>query len=995
MLDWGSNLDFATFVPLATVLRRELGASLPYLSCTFDVTALPRKSSAAQLHEARRVARSWVMITDDRGGFELQRGEASPANSALIPSVSIIIPVRDKLELTRDCLKALQSTLIAHTSIEVIVVNDGSTDDTAAFLETVSEEDCRYRILTNRESVGFIESCNRGAAEARLDVVVFLNNDTIPFPGWLDALVDTFASNPRVGAVGAKLLYPDGTLQEAGSVVFSDGSAMNFGRGSHEPDDPLFSYVREVDYCSGAVLATPRSLFLDLGGFDTRYRPAYYEDADYCLLLRQNGYKVLFQPDCQVIHIEGGTAGTDLTCGPKSHQTRNHKIFFEKWKDTLALHPAPPESMIEFADLFRFADANKPRILVISYTVPEYDKESGSKRLYDLVCMLLEEGWSVTFLTMKTDGGDSYLQELRAMGVATYRDDLENPSPHGMYETRTDFLLVNGSFDVALIGFWHIAEAWIPRIRTLSPDTRTIIDSVDLHFVRNLRLALKTSPDGKIGGWISPALGEELRRELNVYALADRVLTVSDTESGLINSLILGPQRAFTVPDCETLGRSPIPFDERRGILFVGNFRHPPNVEAIYWLIRDIVPLIDPEVLREHPISIIGTDMTDEIKRFGENAGLKMIGWVPSVEPYLERARLSILPLLHGAGTKRKLIQASMIGTPSVATRIAVEGFPLVHEEDILIADDPGGFVEAITRLLHDRASWHRFARSSREKMLVVHGTEATRGSLSAALDFGSDATAELEWLSFRCNICETDCRARLEQLERETPSCTQCGSTVRFRAIVSVLSRELFGASLSMSEFPQRRDIRGIGLSDWEGYAGVLKSKLSYQNTYLHQEPLLDITNVPESMEGTLDFIISSDVFEHVVPPVSSAFENARRLLKPGGFMILTVPYVTGAGVATVEHFPRLHEYQTIPRKDGSWAVLNTTSDGVSEIFENVTFHGGAGLALEMRLFSEEGLLRDLEAAGFRNVSVADEPDYTAGVFWTDAWSLPLVARK
>lgn len=243
-------------------------------------------------------------------------------------------------------------------------------------------------------------------------------------------------------------------------------------------------------------------------------------------------------------------------------------------------------------------------------------------------------------------------------------------------------------------------------------------------------------------------------------------------------------------------------------------------------------------------------------------------------------------------------------------------------------------------------------------------------------------------FFQFRCNICGKKTSFPRDEISRECWSCFNCGSNVRWRSVVHALSSELFGTSLVLPDFPSRPDLVGFGMSDWDGYAIQLKRKLTYSNTYYHQEPFLDITSIDPSQFGRYDFIITSDVFEHIAPPVSKAFENARQLLKPGGVMIFTVPYIEGK---TREHFPELHQFTIQTREDGSgWFVLNHTVDGRRQEFSEVTFHGGPGSVLEMRIFGKDGLLQDIEHAGFGSVQPYCEecPEY--GILW-----LPYVAEN
>ena len=217
------------------------------------------------------------------------------------------------------------------------------------------------------------------------------------------------------------------------------------------------------------------------------------------------------------------------------------------------------------------------------------------------------------------------------------------------------------------------------------------------------------------------------------------------------------------------------------------------------------------------------------------------------------------------------------------------------------------------------------------------------------------------------------------------------CGSSARWRAVIRVLSTELFGRSLALPDFPARRGIKGLGMSDWAGYAEPLAQLFDYVNTYYHQEPRLDICAIDPRYEGRFDFVISSEVFEHVPPPVSVAFRNLRRLLKPTGFAVFTVPYGTTGG--TIEHFPDLYEYEIV-EADGRRVLRNVTRDGEIQEFRDLVFHGGDGATLEMRVFSERDLLAHFAAAGFEETVIYSEPDAAHGAGWPEPWSLPMAAR-
>lgn len=344
ILDWNTGLELSARLPGRSVFTPPRpDAPLPYLDGTVDVVAVASDDPTA-LAEARRVARRTVVRFERRGvnGDEERGGGLVPVMEhrasapPSLPSASIVVPTYNGVDHLVPCLRALDETLPPSFSGEVLVVDDASETETALALEHLEFVYPWLRVIRNETNAGFITSCNRGAEEARGEFLVFLNDDTVPLSGWLEALLRVFRTHPDAGAVGGRLVYPDGRLQEAGGVIFDDASGANFGRGDDDMDAPLYAYLRPVHYCSGALLATPRKLFLEVGGFDLRYRPAYYEDTDYCFTVRSQGRTVYYQPESVVVHLEGATSGTDTSSGVKRYQVRNRSIFRKKWREELA-----------------------------------------------------------------------------------------------------------------------------------------------------------------------------------------------------------------------------------------------------------------------------------------------------------------------------------------------------------------------------------------------------------------------------------------------------------------------------------------------------------------------------------------------------------------------------------------------------------------------------------------------------------------------------------
>jgi GT2 family glycosyltransferase/SAM-dependent methyltransferase/glycosyltransferase involved in cell wall biosynthesis len=665
------------------------------------------------------------------GGGAVQVARAA-AGALGHPPVSIVIPVWNKVEYTQRCLeKIIENT--PPELYEVVVVDNASTDATPDLLAQLEGD---TKVIRNAKNEGFVIACNQGAAASTGKYVLFLNNDTTPQPGWLEALVATAEGDARVGAVGSKLVYPDGNLQEAGGIVFSDASGWNFGKGD-DPLAPEYNQPCEVDYCSGASLMVRRDLFERLGGFDLRYAPAYYEDTDLCFGVRSLGFTVNYCPGSVVVHHEGVTAGTTTASGMKRYQDVNRDKFFRKWADELKRQPEPPSRTGRrpfTASRGRRAIQSMERgaVLVVDPTMPMYDKASGSLRLFRLLELMRSQQRHVTFIARNGAGQHAYRRPLEAMGVEVYTSDPERMSQLGYYVPgpRADLGRILGErrFDVAWLSFFYIVEQYLPWIRRLSPGTTVVADTVDVHFLREMREAeLRQSAKAM------QKAKETRERELRVYGLSDLVVTVTAADAQeLVRRKVQTP--TAIVPNVHPPHAGPVPGHAARlGLVFVGGFNHPPNIDAVTWFVREVLPLVRKEEPAT-PLLIVGSNPTDEVKALA-GPGVEVTGFVPDTGPYLDAARISIAPLRYGAGMKGKVGEALTRGIPVVTTSIGAEGMDLVGGEQVLIADEPAAFAREVLRLHRDADLWGRLSAAGRAHVEARYGPEAIGRRLADLLD--------------------------------------------------------------------------------------------------------------------------------------------------------------------------------------------------------------------------------------------------------------------
>lgn len=629
--------------------------------------------------------------------------------------VSIIIPVYNQWHHTYRCLASIAKNT-SNIDYEVIIGDDCSTDETVGLDKWVEN----ITVIRNESNLGFLQNCNNAAKKATGEYILFLNNDTYVREGWLTQLCRILDEDSRAGMVGPKLLFDDGKLQEAGGIIWSDGSGWNYGRGD-EPGKAEYNYVKETDYISGCCIVLRHSLWLEIGGFDERYTPAYYEDTDLAFAIRDLGYKVIYQPAAEVVHFEGVSHGTDLNSGIKKYQQDNKIKFQKRWEKVLSEQHFPNATNVFQA---RDKSVSKRTILVIDHYVPFFDKDAGSRSTFMYLQRFVEYGYNVKFIGDNFYPHEPYTSSLQQLGIEVLVGNDYAKNWQSWLRENMQYI------DVIYLHRPHVSERYLKFLASFEKKElpKLVYFGHDLHYLRLMR---QYEIEGN-----RELYNEAKKWRKQEYAIFDQVDTI------LYPSMVEVDEIRETRPDLDVEQLPLYIFDlednhnqysaaTREDLLFVGGFNHTPNVDGLEWFVEHVFPLILSEYPNLH-LHVVGSNMPDRIEELASE-NVVIYGYLSNDELDIiyKRSRLSIAPLRYGAGIKGKVLDAFSLGVPIVMTPVAGEGIPGI--ERLLVT--PNLVPEEMANTIKNNyADMDRLNDISTEQFEVLKNSFG-RASLESVLD--------------------------------------------------------------------------------------------------------------------------------------------------------------------------------------------------------------------------------------------------------------------
>jgi GT2 family glycosyltransferase len=637
------------------------------------------------------------------------------------PAVSVVMVVHNGFALTLQALGSLRGSFSG--SIELVLVDSGSTDETI-FLTNYVRGAAVWRFNTN---IGFVSGCNTGLGYATADAVLLLNNDVELAPAALDAALARLNSDPTIGAVGGKVIRTHGRLQEAGCIVWGDGSTSGYLRDG-SPLAPEANFVRDVDFCSAVFLLLRRSAVEVVGGFDKAFAPAYFEDADLCLRLAASEWRTVYDPSVVVHHLEYGSAGSRLEA--ETSMARNLELFREKHAILLAARPARDRS----AELnARTTGSRAMRVLFIEDYVPLRRLGSGNVRSNDILREMARLGYQVTVFPVNSDDSPIAADQFEPEAVFADMPD----SVEVMYDSNLDHLprfLADRRdyYDVVWIARTHNLDRVRGVIEGSDETLRIILDTEAIGSHRTaLRLALS-------GARVPPDGVTDLRTEFANADICDQVVAVSEQEAVVLRNL--GLPRVSVVGHMRELEPTPRPFEARAGLLFVGAIHemNSPNYDSLCWFVGEVLPLIEHALNSETRLTVVGyLGEKVSLDSFRDHARVTLLGAVANTQPVYNSHRVFVAPTRYAAGTPYKVYEAASFGLPVVATDLLRQQMEWKDGIELLSADgaNPHCFAEAVVMLYRNADLWLKLREMALKRLELENNRENFSAGIRAVLE--------------------------------------------------------------------------------------------------------------------------------------------------------------------------------------------------------------------------------------------------------------------
>jgi GT2 family glycosyltransferase/glycosyltransferase involved in cell wall biosynthesis len=653
----------------------------------------------------------------------LQSPERLTFHSYKHPDVSIIIPLFNKAELTLECLRSLKNT--QGISFEIILINNASSDQTSQLLKKLSG----VTIINNDNNLHFIQACNQGAEKANGEYILFLNSDTWVSPYAIYHAKKTIEESDKVGVVGARITGIDGLIQEAGSILYQDGSSEGYCRGMPSEYSPAM-FQREVDYVSGAFLLTPRSLFLLSGKFDTAYFPAYYEDVDYCTRLWDMGYKVIYEPNSYIVHLENGSSDSKFAT---TYQLINREKFLRKTKTHgyRTRYSGMSKQDLRFAVNYNF----KKSILVIDDQIPLMYKGSGFPRTIQLLNCLLEMGHRVTFVAMLPCNEnwaeirtaiDPRIEVIREVNQANILNFFKSR------EDYFDLLIVSRPQNMEVINNIKCqnTEVLLPRKIIYDAEAITALREIQkLEVTKNII----ASPEDK--RYI-------INKEIEICSEADWILAVSEIEALTFRSF--GYNYVDILPHSVNFNITTNSFEQRNKVISIGPLYESdsPNSYATKKFIYEIWPEVRKVSENKFNFCHIGLSKIPDFQTNKEQQ-VEFMGMADDLFGYFENARVHVACHEYSAGIPLKCIEAAAFGVPSVISKHLSEKLGWQDGVEALVASNNSDFAKKINLLLTDKLLWEQIRDNAYKFVISKYSKEKFKSTLQRVIDNCSQLRTE------------------------------------------------------------------------------------------------------------------------------------------------------------------------------------------------------------------------------------------------------------